>query len=301
VRITVVVPAFNAARFVGEAIEAALSQTLPPERVIVVDDGSTDGTAEIAGRFGSNVACVRQPNRGVAAARNRGASMAETEWLAFLDADDVWLPTKLDRQREALVATGASAGLTALRLFYDDDTPSRDVGMSDVRTDLSALLMHQVNVPQGTSSTLLVRAPVFRAVGGYDEALSTVADWDLLVRLRLVAEFAYVPEPLVLYRRYGGTMSRNAEVLERESVQVLTKAFASKDLPRDVRCLRNRCFAWNDVILSGSYFWTRRWSRAVRLGLRGVWRDPRLINRLLGFPGRHAVRLWTGQPRPGTL
>src|SRR5262249_42908854 len=105
----VVIPAFNSAPFVARAIDSVLTQTCSPSRMGVVDDGSVDETAMIVERFGRAVICIRQENRGVAAARNRGAQESGTDWVAFLDADDVWLPTKLERQRERLRNSDAAA------------------------------------------------------------------------------------------------------------------------------------------------------------------------------------------------
>src|SRR3954447_14425882 len=93
--VSVVIPAFNAERFVGEAVQSVMAQTLLPVDIVVVDDGSTDRTAELAAAVDPTVQVVRTPNRGVAAARNTGARRARGSVIAFLDADDVWLPTKL--------------------------------------------------------------------------------------------------------------------------------------------------------------------------------------------------------------
>jgi glycosyltransferase involved in cell wall biosynthesis len=289
----VVIPAFNAAPYVAQAIESVLVQTVPPSRIVVVDDGSVDETAMIVERFGRAVTCVRQQNRGVAAARNRGAREAGTEWVAFLDADDVWLPTKLERQGSRVRNSGAAAVFTAVALVAEDLSPIPRGPVSDVRDDLEALLLHGETIPQGTSSTLLVRYSIFSGVGGYDETLSTMADWDLLIRLRLRTRFAHVWEPLVLYRR--GTMSRNVELLEHDSIRILEKVFASLDIPPTVRGLRRRCLAWNDLMLSGSYRNAGSYSRAVKLAVRSVLRDPTLAGRILGFPYRHLRGRWSGQ------
>src|SRR5690349_17735421 len=95
---SVIIPAFNAAATVGRAIDSAVSQTLPPVEVIVVDDGSRDDTFSAASKFGGNVKVIRQTNAGPGAARNRAVSESTGEWLAFLDADDSWLPHKMERQ-----------------------------------------------------------------------------------------------------------------------------------------------------------------------------------------------------------
>ncbi len=291
--IAVVIPAFNAERYVARAVDTALRQTLPPTQIIVVDDGSRDDTARIVERFGSPVACIRQDNRGVSAARNSGASVAVTDWIAFLDADDEWLPTKLDRQRAALGA-GGDACCTALRVIYEGTGVFEDAGVDAVDTDLASLLFHRGSIPPGTSSTLLVRRDVFRKIGGYDERLSTSADWDLLLRLRIATSFRYVPEPLVLYRRHAMNMSRNVEVLDRDTRLVLEKAFAAPELPAEFRGLRRRCLAWNALVLAGSYSRVGRWDRALALGLRAVCADPTLATRAIGFPARRLRRALTG-------
>ena len=95
---SVIIPAYNHARFVGEAVESVLLQTAASREVIVVDDGSTDDTARVLAGFGGRIRVIRQPNRGVAAARNAGAALASGDVLTWLDADDTWWPRKLERQ-----------------------------------------------------------------------------------------------------------------------------------------------------------------------------------------------------------
>jgi len=299
--IGVVIPAFNGERYLAAALESVLEQTLPPRRVVVVDDGSTDGTVEVAGRFGKAVTCVRQANRGMAATRNRGAQEAGTEWLAFLDQDDIWLQTKLERQQKCIAATHLEVAFTAVRVVDSELNPIAERGTQEVRTDLEALLFRDQSMPQSTPSSMLIKSSLFRAAGGFDEELGMSADWDLLVRLRLRTEFAYVPEPLVLYRRHDSNQSRKVAILERESIRVLEKSFALGYLPSDVGRLRRRCLAWNDAVLSGSHFWAGSWARAVWFAARAVWRDPSLIGRVVGFPTRQLVRLWRNEPRPGSL
>jgi glycosyltransferase involved in cell wall biosynthesis len=243
-----------------------------------------DETAEIVATFGHTVTCIRQQNSGVAAARNRGAREGGTEWVAFLDADDVWLPTKLERQWNRVRESGLAAAFTAVALVAEDLAPLPGGRVSSLRDDLEALLLHTESIPQGTSSTLLVRYTTFAEIGGYDETLSTMADWDLLIRLRLRTAFAYVAEQLVLYRR--GTMSRNVALLEHDSTRILQKAFDSLDIPPAVRALRRRCLARNDLVLSGSYLYAGSYIRAVQLAMRGVLREPVLAGRILGLPFR---------------
>lgn len=282
----VVIPAYNAERFLAPAIESVLRQTVYPAAIVVVDDGSTDGTEAVVRRFASRVACLRQPNAGVAAARNRGAARLGTEWIAFLDADDVWMPDKLARQLAAARDADVAAVLCGVALIDAQDRRLPPPPRVVTSLDVEALLLHSVKIPQATPSTILIRTALFNDIGGYDEALATMADWDLLIRLRLRTELAYVDEPLALYRRYPGTMSRNVAMLERESQIVLRKAFARPDLPPQCRRLRRASLAWNDLVLSGSLLHTGRPLRALRFGLRAVGRDPRLIVHGICFPFR---------------
>ena len=102
--ISLIIPAYNAERYLGEAIDSVLNQTLPPTQVIVVDDGSTDRTSEVARRYGDAINFVSQPNAGTSAARNRGLLLADQPLITFLDADDRYLPEKLERQSQRLLA-----------------------------------------------------------------------------------------------------------------------------------------------------------------------------------------------------
>src|SRR5689334_14706815 len=100
INVSVVIPSFNYGRFIGEAIQSVLNQTIPVEEIIVVDDDSTDDTAIIISSFGKCVRYIKQMNAGVCAARNRGVAESSGEYIAFLDADDTWEPTKLEKQIE---------------------------------------------------------------------------------------------------------------------------------------------------------------------------------------------------------
>ncbi len=115
-RISAVIPVYNRAHLIGRAIESVLRQSKPPAEIIVVDDGSTDGTREQVASFGNVVRYVYQPNSGAAVARNRGVREAESEWIAFLDSDDLWLETHLERMARAICATSGIAR------FYFADT-----------------------------------------------------------------------------------------------------------------------------------------------------------------------------------
>jgi glycosyltransferase involved in cell wall biosynthesis len=124
-KISVVIPCYNAAAYVGEAVRSVLMQTLPPHEVIVIDDGSTDASATVLSEFGSSVTLVRQTNQGVAAAVNHGVSKARGEAVAFLDADDLWMADKLERQVAVLTPEPSlDAVFTHLTQFVSPELPA---------------------------------------------------------------------------------------------------------------------------------------------------------------------------------
>jgi glycosyltransferase involved in cell wall biosynthesis len=198
----VVVPAFNAEATVGACLEALGSQSVPGElyEVIVVDDGSTDGTGAVVARF--PVKAVRQDNRGPAAARNRGIAAARGELLAFLDADDLWLAEKLERQQQ-LLAKRPEVGLCC--------THAQNFWIEDLRAEAEALREHRVSrpLPALLASTMLVRREIFAQVGYFDEELGFghSTEWFLRAQRRGVGA-ATLPDVLYLRRIHQTNRSR---------------------------------------------------------------------------------------------
>jgi glycosyltransferase involved in cell wall biosynthesis len=217
--VSVVIPARNAERFIAEALASVLAQTHAVAECIVVDDGSANPMALdalVEEAHDRRVRCLRlELSRGMAGARNAGAEEAAGELLAFLDADDRWLPRRLDRQLAVLGTTRADAVLCANRVIGTDPPMGRLVRMDPPHPTLESLLGWRGTVVS-TSSNLLIRRETFAELEGFDERLGTAADWELLARLTTRARLAYVDEPLVEYRWHGANASRNADVVERD-------------------------------------------------------------------------------------
>ena len=225
-RVSVVIPVFNAEQFLKEAVESALGQTYPNIEVIVVDDGSTDNTPHVLETFSESVRVVRTANGGVARARNVGAALATGDWIAFLDADDVWLPTKVEEQMS--VAT--------VPLVYTDRFNIGELGILPViQSDVNPLKDGDIFVPllaRGnfiTMSSVLVRGDVFKEAGGFFEPLSAAADWDLWIRIAERHTAVVCRRPLLRYRIHGGAMSRNHRGMAAERQLVVDRALS---LPR---------------------------------------------------------------------
>ena len=228
-KFSVIIPAYNAEQYIATAIESCLSQTYSPHEIIVVDDGSTDNTAKIAESFPSPVRVIRQErNMGLPTARNCGVQASTGDWLAFLDADDWFLPEKLERQRRCalehedaiLIYTGFLISLNGV------ESPAR----FNPPSVLEPMLRYRCAFHVGT---VALRRDAFDSVCGFDPNLRVCEDWDLWQRL--VARystkvFAAVPIPLAIYRTTPGSLSSNAMrmykgrsgVVERRSLYGMT-------------------------------------------------------------------------------
>lgn len=198
--VTAVIPVHNGARYIRTTIESVLAQTYPHLRCVVVDDGSTDDTAKVVSRYGNRVHLHRQSCRGVSAARNEGVRQSSSPYLAFLDADDVWLPDKVEVQLAAMTSGTHYALAFSTYIVADGDlVPKRVVAATPARERIrGAMLLQQPGI--GFSFTGMVTRAAFDAVGGFDEALSTSADVDFASRVSARFPAIGVNTPLAVYR-----------------------------------------------------------------------------------------------------
>jgi glycosyltransferase involved in cell wall biosynthesis len=216
VDVAVVVPAYNARRTIGEALASAFGQTLPPTQVIVVDDGSTDGTADEVARAFPAVRLLATPNQGPSAARNAALAVAQAEWVAFLDADDVWHPEKLRLQAD-LLAGHPDVAIAATAWTRGDPPPLPD--RCPPATRLGWRDIARMNAFQ--TSTGVVRRSLALAVGGFRPAYDGAEDWDFWLRAATVSDVLYLPLPLVRYRDTPGGVSRDVGRVYRRGVAML--------------------------------------------------------------------------------
>jgi glycosyltransferase involved in cell wall biosynthesis len=246
-RVSAVVPAYNRADYLGEALDSALAQDFDGLEVVVVDDGSTDATPEVLRRYGDRIRVHRQENAGQSAAINRGVELARGEFVAFLDSDDAWLPGKLRRQVPMLDADPGAALLYAGVEMMDassrtipDPRPPRRTPSGEV---LAALLEENfVRTP-----TAVFRRKLFLDAGGYDPALRCVNDWDMWLRLATAHRVIRDPVPSARYRLHGDQAVRLRRRLAEERVAVLERHLpriereAPAHAARARRCLAERC------------------------------------------------------------
>jgi glycosyltransferase involved in cell wall biosynthesis len=291
--VSVVIPVYNAAAYLPAAVESVLGQSFKDTELIVVDDGSTDGTPEVLSQYGPRVRYLRQDNRGVAEARNRGIAQSRGRYVAFLDADDTWVLEKLDRQ------IGALAGAVEYRACYgayaacDEQLQplavQRSVRLGSALEDL--LLRGNV---VGNPGSVLCERSLLAVIGGFDPELGQCADWDMWIRLATVTEFLYLDEPLVNYRQHALNMSRRPDLLERDSLRVLEKGFGLPAIPVGVAARRRAAFARNYMVLAGSYFHAGWYRDFVRCILRAIPLDPWQLRYVASFPRRLVRRRLEG-------
>jgi glycosyltransferase involved in cell wall biosynthesis len=207
IRISVVIPAFNAELFLPRCLKSVFAQTLKPVEVIVVDDGSTDQTAAIAASLGATV--FSQTNRGASAARRLGIQYASGNWIALLDADDLWAPEKLERQ---VACIRADTVLVYTGMLFFDDNGSRGEKPA-IDPVLARILLRYCNpIP----CTYLVKREALMRDGGYREDIRACEDWEMLVRLQQYGKFEAVDAPLMECYLHPDSLSANPEVMLRD-------------------------------------------------------------------------------------
>jgi glycosyltransferase involved in cell wall biosynthesis len=288
--VSVVIPSYNAAPYLPAALASVLTQGKEILEVLVIDDGSTDATERTMAQYGPPVRYIRQPNRGVAHARNLGIGESRGRFVAFLDADDTWLPGKVTRQLAALDEHSSCGLCYSAFLVVDRGLNPLELRRSNRHGSALEDLLTKGNVVGSVCTVIVERSLLFRA-GRFDPALSQCADWDLWLRLATLTDFLYLDEPLVTYRQHESNMSRDARLLERDSVHVLEKAFSLPGLSIHLRAKRRSALARNDMVLAGTYFHARRPLDALRCTVRSLARDPRQLAYLANYPSRALKRL----------
>ena len=293
--VSVIVPAYNAAATLQETLESVLAQTFTDFELLVVDDGSTDATAQIALSFEDpRVRLISLSHGGVARARNLAVEEARGTLVAFLDADDVWLPHKLQLQ-VALLDERPDVGLCVTRAtrIDADSRPTGEMPILEASDDYTAALLLHSSIAGGVSAAV-IRRELFQQVGGFPYGQRQAEDWDLWLRLSLHSTIAVVPESLVLQRAHAGNTSGVAYELERDTFPTLDRFFASP-LAGPYSHLRKRVYARHWMICSGSYLHQRQLLASLRCLVRGLATSPGSVRQPLGLPMRwlrRARRRW---------
>lgn len=237
--VSIVIPTYNCRRWLGEAINSALNQTYPYCEIIIVDDGSTDGTGEWVQReYGNHIRYVWQENSGRGAARNRGLAMAQGDYIQFLDADDLIAPTKIADHVGFLEAHSEFAAVYGHCLVFQDDDKQHAWNWPGHAHYVSGNILEQeIHNPFLLPIMILARKTWVEQVSGFNVHLLSNEDWDLWLRIALAgAKFYYLPgEVVAWYRRQSGTVAR-ASIHLQSGVIVLRQL----DMLMDNQAERNR-------------------------------------------------------------
>jgi glycosyltransferase involved in cell wall biosynthesis len=273
----VVIPAHNAEPYIAAAIDSLLTQSRAASRIIIINDQSTDRTAEAAAAFGGRVEIVDGHGTGAGAARNLGVRHSDSDLIAFLDADDVCRPDRLRLQVEALIGNPDAAMVFCDAEYTDasgEPTGALFTCPEFAREAFLGQLFERNRVL--TTSAAMVRRSAFDAVGGFDEHLSHAEDYDLWLRLAGAGAVEHIGESLLLYRLHASNLSRNREALRLCEIEILNK-HAVQEIRSALLATYGRP-AQADLALSRVLFRMERYREGETL-LRGV--DPGAPDRAL--------------------
>ncbi len=245
-KVSVVIPTYNRAAFLEEAIESVLSQDYEDYELIVVDDGSTDGTGDMVGRFAGRMTFIRQDNRGVSCARNSGIEISTGEYIALLDSDDMWLPDKLSSQIDFFTRNP-----DALICHTEEIWVRNGVRVNPMKKHkkYSGMIFEKV-LPLcivSPSSVMIRRDLFFHTIGFFDESLPACEDYDLWLRIAARFPIHLLETPLIIKRGgHADQLSRKYAGLDRFRIKALVKILESGILsPRQyeasLRELRRKC------------------------------------------------------------
>jgi glycosyltransferase involved in cell wall biosynthesis len=251
VTVSVIVPTYNTITYLPDAIESILKQTFEDFEIILVNDGSTDSTAQWAKKLTDpRIRYIHQENKGLSAARNTGIDLAQGRYIALLDADDLWVPTKLEKQVALLDANPEVGMVHSWALFIDGQ--GRSTGRIWKTQAQGMALSHLLHRNDVAVSSVLVRRECFALVGGFDTSLRSLEDWDMWLRLAVHYPIAVTQELMAYYRQIPGSMSRNCEVMEASFKKVIDQHFALA--PQSLQYIRDRsygsayqCLAWKAI------------------------------------------------------
>jgi glycosyltransferase involved in cell wall biosynthesis len=254
-KVSVVIPAYNYGRFAGEAIQSVLDQTFKDFELLVVDDGSTDNTREVVNGFKDNrINYIYQKNRGVPAARNSGILATNGEYIAFLDADDLWLPQFLELEVEVLDSQPEVGivcsdfyvfddrrGVTIRSSWHDKWSHGRINPQKARQNALRYLLSRATFI---SLSMTMFRRDMFTEVGYFDETLKRGGeDWDIFVRISRRFPIGTIDIPLGGRRQHGANITENWENIYESKLVVLDKAVRSYSLSNDEQRIAKRRIA----------------------------------------------------------
>jgi glycosyltransferase involved in cell wall biosynthesis len=265
--VAVVIPVFNGANYLAEALASVLKQTCAPDEILVIDDGSTDETVSIAESF-PGVRVVSFENGGLAESRNRGTRLAASKWVAFLDHDDIWEPEKLRRQIELLRSIPDADICVTSRRYLNNGVLGK-VQVAPLSGEIERSLLRACFF---APSSVVARRSVLLSLAGFDPSVKGCEDWDCWLRLKAAkAKFVSCPEALLIYRNHETNMSSDGHFMYRSELDIYDRLVSPQIHPaiRFVHRLRR-----NSELLASLGIMERDKNRAH---LRVMFRSVRLF------------------------
>lgn len=227
--VSVIIPTFNRIDLLKQTVDSVRSQTFRDYELIIVDDGSTDGTTEWLQTL-SDVRFVSQKNSGIASSRNKGASLSLGKWLAFLDHDDLWDEKKLEIQAD-FAESNPDLGMLSIRHVRLGRTPKPCNRPSWVKGDL---FLKEYSESFIHTSSVMIRKDVFQAVGGFPTEYRFADEFDVWLKIAKSYPIAYYNEPLVFIRLYDSNTSHNRVGVRTDTYDILTKHYDPDKIPEAV-------------------------------------------------------------------
>jgi glycosyltransferase involved in cell wall biosynthesis len=288
--VSVVIPAYNAARTLKETVRSVFEQTVQNFEIVIVDDGSKDDTIAVAESIqDARVRVIAQPNGGASVARNTGLKAARGEFVALLDADDLWMPHKLERQLAVLngekdvnaVQTGA---------YYVNDA-LEVLSVRPCFESKNALLetLRFQNMP-GVMSSLLIRREAFKKIGYFNTDLLMIEDWEMMIRVARFGNLKSLPEPLFLYRFHVGNRSVYMGDHIAAGYKILDDFFKDETLPPDIKKNKNLAYSALNLMLCGGAFNVGRFGEAFKWGTKATLAHISALKHIAALPLRKLKR-----------
>lgn len=283
-KVSVIIPTYNYGRFITEAIESVLAQTFPIHEIIVVDDGSTDETEKNVRKFGAKVRYFKQKNGGVCAARNNGVENSSGDFIAFLDADDEWLPEKIEKQI-AKFGEDDKIGLVHCGMRYFNSETGETICLyieGEEGWVAEELILLEKPVINASGSAIMVSRKAFDDAGEFDTRLKNGEDWEFCFRVARKYKVGFVAEVMVNYRNHGVNAHLNIKEMERSMLIAWDKAFSTKD--EKILRLRRRAFGNLHKVLAGCYLQSGQYFDFVKNLLKSLWFRPSYLGYYFTLP-----------------
>lgn len=263
-KVSVIIPLYNGECFIQEALDSVFQQTFKDYEVIVVDDGSTDRSADIVQSNTHEIKYIYQSNQDVSAARNTGIRESNGEFIAFLDQDDYWFPEKLEKQVSLFDAVESThlVFCNMLRWYggekFRHESWRHRYNKKAMKKGMAKSLLFKCSFQP---STVMVRRSCFEKEGGFDETLKVCGDWDIWLRLAWRGyEFRYLEEILCYYRDWGGNTYQCYEKMEKDRFRVLDKFFKNMQLSP---FLKNKAYAKAYIESAMQYYNHKLYDKAL--------------------------------------